>query len=172
METMADGRQAASRPLIALVGCVKTKLGYAAPARDLYTSDLFRGRRAAVERRAARWFILSTQYRLLEPEQRIEPYESGLADLPIRERREWANAVIDALRTRLGELGRYDFEIHAGANYFGYGLADGLGRMSRFRPRGSHRVSSSIIMPLRDLSIEPIMRCVLPDPGPRASTRR
>jgi hypothetical protein len=44
---------------IGLVGCVKSKLPRAGPARDLYTSALFRGAWCAVERSCERWFILS-----------------------------------------------------------------------------------------------------------------
>lgn len=124
--TVNDPANVSGRPLIGLVGCVKTKLGHPAPAQDLYVSELFRGRRAAVEARTARWFILSAEHGLVDPEQVIEPYERTLASLPVPARREWANSVLAALRARLGELGEYDFEIHASADYFAFGLADQL----------------------------------------------
>jgi hypothetical protein len=114
------------RPLIGLVGCVKTKLPHSAPARDLYVSPLFAGRRAAVEGRAARWFVLSSEYGLVEPDQVIEPYDLLLSSLPIHLRRKWSRNVIEALRRELGDLKRFDFEIHAGEAYFGYGLVAGL----------------------------------------------
>ncbi|HWO69164.1 MAG TPA: hypothetical protein VNP94_00195, partial [Actinomycetota bacterium] len=44
---------------IGLVGCVKSKRARPAPARDLYTSPLFRGARRFVERSCDRWFVLS-----------------------------------------------------------------------------------------------------------------
>ncbi len=76
---------ARGRPLIGLVGCVKTKLGHASLARDLYVSPMFLDRRAAV-----------------------------------------ASTLLAALRSKLGDLRDYTFEIHAGADYFDYGLRDGL----------------------------------------------
>ncbi len=117
-----------SRLLIGLVGCVKTKVDHASPARDLYVSDLFLGRRAAVEGRSDRWFILSAEHGLVEPEERIEPYEKALTKASRQERREWAARVLAALVTKLGDLSRYAFEIHAGADYFAFGLRDGLNR--------------------------------------------
>ncbi len=113
-------------PLIGLVGCVKTKLDHAAPARDLYTSPLFRDRRAAVDGKADRWFVISAEHGLLDPDQVIEPYDRTLADMSIPSRRAWSAKVLSALRGTLGDLNRYRFEIHAGADYFGFGLADGL----------------------------------------------
>jgi hypothetical protein len=114
------------RPLIGLVGCVKTKRPQAAPAEDLYVSPLFAGRRAAVEARAAQWFILSAEYGLLDPHQVIEPYDRVLASLPVALRREWSRVVVDVLRHRLGDLAQYRLEIHAGRSYFGFGLEAAL----------------------------------------------
>jgi hypothetical protein len=123
---IAYDRSSSDRPLIGLVGCVKTKLDRGAPARDLYISDLFRQRRRAVENRASRWFIISAEYGLVEPDDWIEPYDKSLADLTVTERRDWANGILSSLRAKLGDLNEYTVEIHAGANYFGFGLADGL----------------------------------------------
>jgi hypothetical protein len=122
----SQGSAVDGKPLIGLVGCVKTKLPYAAAARDLYISPLFIGRREAVEGRAAKWFILSAEYGLTRPDQVIEPYDRELASLAVSERRAWARKVVDELSRELGELGRYRFEVHAGRAYFGFGLVDGL----------------------------------------------
>jgi hypothetical protein len=118
--------EAPGRILIGLVGCVKKKVDHASPARDLYVSLLFLGRRAAVEGRADRWFILSAEHGLVEPDQRIEPYERSLAAASVQQRRQWASGILASLRARLGDIGDYSFEIHAGRNYFAYGLRDGL----------------------------------------------
>lgn len=62
---------------IALVGCGKSKLDHAAPARQLYTGSLF----VAASRWAAEcdgWFILSAKFGLLDPETVVEPYEVRL----------------------------------------------------------------------------------------------
>jgi hypothetical protein len=117
---------AVPRPLVALVGCVKTKRNHAAQARDLYVSPLFLGRRAAIEGRVNSWFILSAEHGLVEPSQLIEPYEKSLASMTSQERRMWSANVIRALQAKLGALGGYKFEIHAGAKYFSSGLAEGL----------------------------------------------
>jgi hypothetical protein len=111
---------------IGLVGCVKTKLDQAAPARDLYISPLFRGRRAYVERTCSRWFILSAKHGLVEPDTVLEPYDVTLDSASPRERRAWSANVLEALRRLVGELDELTFEAHAGSSYLDFGLADGL----------------------------------------------
>ena len=117
---------AAEQPLIALVGCVKRKAPGPARAGELYESALFRDRRGDVETRAARWFILSAKYGLVEPEDLIEWYDLDLSDLSRQERREWAAGVLATLRAKLGDLAGYRFEVHAGQSYFDFGLEAGL----------------------------------------------
>ncbi len=117
---------ASDRYLIGLVGGVKTKVANVSPARDLYISALFLGRRASVEGRVHRWFILSGQHGLVEPDQCVTPDRRCLAEASSRQRRAWASAVLMSLEAKLGDLRRYTFEIHAGADYFAYGLRDGL----------------------------------------------
>ena len=93
----ADAADAGSKALIGLVGCVKTKLPHAAAARDLYTSPLFRGRRAAIDPRTDTWFVLSAEYGLVKPETVIEPYDLALANMPVSARRDWSRKVVDQL---------------------------------------------------------------------------
>jgi cytoplasmic iron level regulating protein YaaA (DUF328/UPF0246 family) len=81
------------RPLIALVSCVKSKREEASAAKDLYTSALFRGMRSYAEATADTWYILSAEYGLLDPNQRIEPYEKTLNRMPVTDRRSWADRV-------------------------------------------------------------------------------
>lgn len=103
---------------IGLVGCVKSKRASPAPARDLYTSALFRGARCFVERSCDRWFILSALHGLLDPETVIEPYERTLTTASRAERRRWAERVLAQLERVLGrDLSRYVFEAHAGKAY-------------------------------------------------------
>jgi hypothetical protein len=78
---------------IALVSCVKSKQPNPAPARDLYTSALFRKMRAFAERNADRWFILSAEHGLVEPSQILAPYERTLNRMRRAERDEWASRV-------------------------------------------------------------------------------
>lgn len=88
---------------IALVSCVKTKLPRRAPARELYTSPLFRGMRAYAESRADEWYILSAEHGLVHPRNVIEPYETTLAKMYAVDRWRWANRVctqLDAILPR------------------------------------------------------------------------
>jgi hypothetical protein len=78
---------------VALVSCVKSKRAAASPARDLYTSHLFRGLRAYAEARADAWYILSAQHGLVHPDAVIGPYEKTLGAMPKRDRTVWAHRV-------------------------------------------------------------------------------
>jgi len=79
---------------IGLVSCGKTKLPYAAPARDLYTGQLFRAARAYVEARGWQWWILSAKHGLLHPETIITPYDVTLTTMKHEQRRAWAERVL------------------------------------------------------------------------------
>ena len=111
---------------IGLVGCVKSKRAEPAPARDLYVSTLFAGRRAFVEMTCDQWYVLSVKHGLVDPETVIEPYDVALATHSTRERRQWARAVIEELQQRVGDLGIHEFEIHAGSQYRNFGLVEQL----------------------------------------------
>jgi hypothetical protein len=113
---------------IGLVGCVKGKLPQASPARDLYVSDLFLGRRAFVERTCDRWFILSALHGLVDPSRVLEPYDRTLKDASAAERRAWSALVVEDLKRTLGNLGDVTFEVHAGTEYREFGLCHGLER--------------------------------------------
>ena len=86
---------------LCLVSCVAQKLPRAAPAKDLYTSTLFRKMRGFVEARSWPWLILSAKYGILPPEQVIEPYEKTLNTRGVAERRDWAEGCLRALGPRL-----------------------------------------------------------------------
>jgi len=105
------------RPDIVLVGCVKSKRDHAAPAKDLYVSDLFRKGRRYAEATAERWYILSAQYGLVAPDEVIEPYELHLAATSTAYRREWGIAVVRQLLAAAGALEGRVVEVHAGAAY-------------------------------------------------------
>ena len=111
---------------IGLVGCVKEKAAVALPARQLYTSTLFRGRARYVARSCDRWFILSALHGLVEPDAVLQPYDQSLDGASRQYRREWSQRVLGQLRDALGNLGDYEYEIHAGAPYRDFGLTDGL----------------------------------------------
>ena len=81
------------RETVALVSCVKGKTSGPCPAKNLYTSALFRYMRAYAERHADRWFILSAKYGLLNPETVVVSYEQTLNRATMGQRREWAERV-------------------------------------------------------------------------------
>jgi hypothetical protein len=111
---------------VGLVGCVKEKLEYAAPAKELYTSPLFVGRRRWVERTCDRWFILSALHGLVAPDQRLEPYDETLRTASKAARQVWSERVLEDLSHRMGHLASHVFEVHAGKDYRGFGLVAGL----------------------------------------------
>jgi hypothetical protein len=78
---------------VALVSCVKSKQPLPAPAKDLYTSPLFRSLRRYAEHNADRWFILSAEHGLVDPEQVLAPYEKTLNNARKDERAAWARRV-------------------------------------------------------------------------------
>lgn len=87
-----------SKTRIALVSCVRSKRDFKSAARDLYISPLFRGLRRYAEANADRWYILSAEYGLVSPEERIEPYERTLKTMKMPERKAWADRVNDKLK--------------------------------------------------------------------------
>lgn len=86
---------------LCLVSCVAKKLPDLAPAKDLYQSDWFRKARRFVEARGWPWFILSAKYGLVVPKQVIAPYEKTLNNMPVAERRDWAEGCLDTLEPHL-----------------------------------------------------------------------
>ena len=112
---------------VGLVSCVKSKLSLPTAARDLYTSALFRGARRFVEGSCDRWFILSAEHGLVDPDQILAPYERTLTTASPAVRREWSRGVLAQLAEQLGrDLSSHVFEVHAGAAYANFGLVDGL----------------------------------------------
>jgi hypothetical protein len=127
--TTAPGPLPADRARrIGLVGCVKQKRSSPAPAADLYTSPLFRGRRQWVEQTCGRWFILSAEHGLVRPDVVLAPYDQTLTGAGVAACRTWSAHVLGQLAAELGDLRGIVFEIHAGAAYRDHGLAAGLQR--------------------------------------------
>lgn len=93
----SDRRQA-----VYLVSCVAQKAAHRERAADLYRSDWFRKARAYVERTGCRWFILSAEHGLLDPGATIDPYDTALAMMSARERRQWGARVMGQLDRALG----------------------------------------------------------------------
>jgi hypothetical protein len=85
---------------VVLVGCGKSKLDHAAPAKDLYTSSLFKKARAYAEREGDAWAILSAKNFLVMPDEVIEPYEQEMGKLDPDRRRQWQIHVNYSVRSR------------------------------------------------------------------------
>ena len=77
---------------VVLVGCGKAKKDTKAKARDLYTSSYFQSKREFAET-ADEWYILSAEYRIVDPERELEPYDVTMTDYTSDEREYWAETV-------------------------------------------------------------------------------
>jgi hypothetical protein len=82
---------------IILISCVKSKLPHKAAARDLYTSALFTRARGIADQSGCRWYVLSSLYGLLKPQDVVETYDYTLNTIDIGTRRQWAQRVFNAL---------------------------------------------------------------------------
>jgi hypothetical protein len=102
---------------VVLVGCVSQKERIALPAKQLYRSALFQGRRSHAEASARPWFIVSARYGLVEPDQVIEPYDLRISQLSRAERDAWARQVAAELADRVGGLDGVTVELHTGDEY-------------------------------------------------------
>lgn len=111
---------------IGLVGCVKEKAGGPRPAKDLYVSTLFSGRRSFVERTCDEWWILSAEHGLVHPDDVLAPYDVTLKRMARVARRQWSTRVLTAIDERVQPTPHAVFEVHAGVEYRDYGLVVGL----------------------------------------------
>jgi hypothetical protein len=115
-QPVPQGSSAAPADLI-LIACVKQKLDHPAPARDLYTSDLFRKEREYAVRSGVPWFVLSAKHGLVDPDERLEPYDLHLAKTPAAYRDSWGARVVRQLEGLESPLDGKVIELHAGAAY-------------------------------------------------------
>jgi len=127
--TIPFTRQDSQARRVGLVGCVKDKAEVERPARDLYLSPLFQGRRRYVEQSCSEWWILSALHGLVAPDELLEPYDVTLNDASFPERRWWSEQVLSQIITRIQPVPGDSFEFHAGINYRAFGLEDGLRRL-------------------------------------------
>jgi len=94
---------------ICLVACASKKLPFAAQARNLYDSALFKKSRAWAENGFDRWFVLSAKHGLVEPDTALEPYDLTLNELGVAERRAWAFRVWEVLLRFVGSGDAFTF---------------------------------------------------------------
>ena len=114
---------------IGLIGCVSQKRAVRSRAEDLYTSTLFQGRRRFVTHSCHDWFILSAKHGLVHRSTMLEPYDVALTGQSRSTKRHWAGNVLAQIERDIRNLDKVNFEIHAGADYFNFGLVDGLVRL-------------------------------------------
>ena len=141
---------------LCLVSCVAKKLPGSAPAKDLYTSDLFRKMRILVEAQGWPWFILSAKYGIVDPERVIEPYEKTLKTMRVAERRDWAAGCLGALGPHLAGVQSVVFL--AGATYQEFlapALRDRGFEVHDSNGRAAHRQTASLARPRHPVSQEP-----------------
>ncbi|MCA1576390.1 MAG: hypothetical protein LC794_03380 [Acidobacteria bacterium] len=85
---------------VVLISCSKSKLAKKAPARDLYTGNLFRKAVSWAEKQDYTWYVVSALYGLVHPDHSLEPYDFTLKQLRARERESWAHMVVAAELTK------------------------------------------------------------------------
>ncbi len=96
-----------------LIACSSGKLDRPAPARDLYTSDLFRKSVAYVESIGAPWLILSALHGVVAPKTVLAPYDVTLLGMAKRDRLFWGEVAADWL----WRFSDKDFVFLAGTTY-------------------------------------------------------
>jgi Family of unknown function (DUF6884) len=98
-----------------LVSCVSKKRETETQAKDLYISEWFARVREYVERTEDPWFILSAKFGLVTPDTVLAPYNETLNEMPVAERRAWADRVKAQMTVTLPPVER--IVIFAGQRY-------------------------------------------------------
>jgi len=101
---------------IALVGCSGPKLDRPAPARQLYTTQLFRSTLALAETRHDVVYVISAKHELVALDQVVDPYDLVMADVAKEWRVIWGLRVWDSILLRHQGVDRQVF-IYAGKDY-------------------------------------------------------
>lgn len=104
---------------VGLVGCAAAKLQRPAPARELYTSQLFRKAAAWCEAHTDQWYVLSAKHGLVHPDTVLAPYDvklgtNRLSSPPIHQ---WAMDVRDQLELELADVADPQLVVLAGEQY-------------------------------------------------------
>jgi hypothetical protein len=88
--------------VIGIVSCSKSKLDRAAPARELYTSPLFKLSLAYAEQHCEKVYVVSAFHGLVELDQELSTYDRTLSKMRKMERLAWGNRVANSLIHRHG----------------------------------------------------------------------
>ena len=101
---------------IALVGCSGPKLDRPAPARQFYTSPLFRSALSLAEARHDVVYVVSAKHELVTLDQVVAPYDLAMSDVAKEWRAIWGTRVWESLQRRHQRVDRQVF-IYAGKDY-------------------------------------------------------
>lgn len=107
---------------VVLVSCSSGKASEAAPAEELYNSDLFKKQLEYAKKLTGPndIYIISAKYHLVPLRAKIAPYNLTLKEMPAPEREKWANIVLDQLKKKGYDLQKDKFVILAGNAYRQY----------------------------------------------------
>jgi hypothetical protein len=107
---------------VVLVSCSAGKASEAAPAEELYNSDLFKKQLEYAKKltNSNDIYIISAKYYLIPLRTKIEPYNKTLKDMSADERQNWSNTVLDQLKKKGYDLDKDKFVILAGNSYRQY----------------------------------------------------
>lgn len=131
---------------LVLVGCVAQKRSAASPAKDLYTSPLWKKRRRYAESTDMPWFVLSAEHGLLDPEAIIESYDRYMERENRSYREEWSRVAANDVLKECRAKGLGAVEVHAGAAYLEHGLISTLRRsgIDVLWPLKGHRIGEQL----------------------------
>ena len=107
---------------VVLVSCSAGKESQAAPAEELYNSDLFKKQLEYAKKLTSPndIYIISAKYHLVPLRVKIEPYNKTLTEMPAPEREKWAETVLGQLKQKGYNLDKDKFVILAGNAYRQY----------------------------------------------------
>jgi hypothetical protein len=107
---------------VVLVSCSSGKESQAAPAEELYNSDLFKKQMEYAKKltNPNDIYIISAKYHLVPLRTEIEPYNKTLKEMPAPDREKWAEVVLDQLKKKGYDLQKDKFVILAGNAYRQY----------------------------------------------------
>jgi hypothetical protein len=100
-------------PDLLLVGCVETQLSTMAPARELYQGPVFTRRCEYAQASGLPWFVLSSRWGLVRPDELVAPSRLSLADQPSMYRRAWGRLVAEQLAAAFPLRRGMVVELHA-----------------------------------------------------------